>query len=364
MNDFRELDEYMASLEEAFGLPIYELIITQHGKQIYRYSRNMNRDSVFWMYSCTKICTCTAALQLVEKNAIGLEDPVSRFLPEFARTSGTQMSVRHLMTMTGGLDYEFTTHPSLNQFLAGHSPEEYTTREVLRALGTDPFMFEPGTRYCYGMCHDVLGALVEVVSGQRFSDYCREHIFEPLGMRSTGFRLSPEMSSRLAGQYCYTADLSKPEKCKQTNMYVFGPEYESGGAGIFSCASDYSLLMSALSMGGEDGKGNRILSTETVRQFSSPQLSAALHEDFCAIHGDHFAEYNYALGVRVLPEKSGNIPAGLFGWDGAAGAMALADPVNEVGIVFVTHTLNSSHLGKYLHPEILRKFYNGFTGRN
>lgn len=361
MRDFSDLSAYIDSLKDEYGIPACELIAEQHGKQIYRHGYNVRENDLFWIYSCSKISTCTAALQLIEQERLHLEDPVSRWFPEFARPSGTQMTVRHLMSMTGGLDYELYTHPNLKKFLAETKREDLKTLDVIRTLGTDPFVFEPGTEYRYSMCHDVLGAIVEKISGERLSVYCRRHIFEPLGMDRTEFSPSEETQSRIAEQYCYTDDLRRPEKCRSSNMFVFSSAYDSGGAGVVSCAEDYVRLMSALSMGGADADGNRILQPETVKLFAVPQLSGKLLEEFHENHRHRLDEYNYALGVRVLTEKLGTIPAGLFGWDGAASAMALADPENEIGLFFVMHVLDSGHIRDEVHPQLVKKFYDGFT---
>lgn len=355
MKTFRSLDEYLPTLQEQYGIPACGLLISRHGTIIYHNLINIKQEDLFWVYSCSKITTCTAAMQLIEQEMLCLDDPVSRYLPEYARPDGTQMTIRHLLTMTGGLDYEVDTHPNLKAFLSGPK-DRLTTREVIRALGTDPLMFEPGTHYRYSLCHDVLGAVIEVVSGERLSEYCRKYIFEPLGMKDTSFSPDETMISRLAEQYCYTSDLSRPERCKKTNMYVFASLYDSGGAGIITSPEDYLKLMSALSMGGADSAGNRILKPETVRLFAAPQLTEALRDEFR--EGNHcMDDFNYALGVRVLLKRSGCLPAGIFGWDGAASAMALADPQNEIGIFFIAHVLNSEHIRKYVHPEILNRFY-------
>lgn len=359
MSDYTALERYLSELGDEYGLSAYEFIAAQRGREIFRFCRNVRETDLFWLYSCSKISTCTAALQLIEQGLMGLDDPVSRYLPEFARLQGTPLTVRHLMTMTGGLDYDFF-RPALRRFIAGTPAERRTTREVICALGEDPLLFEPGTHYRYGMCHDVLGCIVETVSGERLSEYVKAHIFSPLGMKNTSLSPGPELLSRLAPQYCYGNDPAKPEKCLGTNIYVFGPAYDSGGAGVLSCASDYLRFLSALSMGGADENGNRILREETVRLFAEPQLSGQQLEEFRDGQGHRFDAYNYALGVKVLPKSFEKLPAGLFGWDGAAGALALAAPSEQVSLVFVTHVLNCAHIGIRLHPELVRLFFEGY----
>lgn len=194
MPGFQKLTDFLDAVGETYGVPGCDCVIAKDGRVVYRHSAAFQtpvspRDT-YWCYSASKVVTCTAAMQLIAQNKLSVEDPVSRYLPEFAdltvrdadgtvRLARSVMTIQHLMTMTGGLDYDLT-RPALAKALK--QPEALrTTRSVVASLAKDPLVFEPGVHFRYSLCHDVLGAVIEAVSGQRLSQYIRDHIFVPLG---------------------------------------------------------------------------------------------------------------------------------------------------------------------------------------
>ena len=178
------------------------------GARDYAGSESIRSDDIYMMYSCTKPMTCAAAMQLVERGIIALDDPVSKYLPAFQNAflikDGKQvapkntMTVRHLFTMSAGLDYNRDTRP-IRELIAANP--RAGTIDIVNALASSPLQFDPGEKFLYSMCHDVLAAVVEVVSGTRFSEYMRKNIWEPLGMKDTGFRLPEEKQHRLVALY-------------------------------------------------------------------------------------------------------------------------------------------------------------------
>lgn len=380
MMDFSELTAFLDSLSVRFGIPGCDCAVALDGRVVYRHSAgvrdeetgvSVSPDDTYWIYSATKLFTCTAALQLMEQGRLGLEDPVSRFLPEFeALTAAGEggmilpvkevLTIRHLMTMTGGLDYDLE-RPGLRRALDGGAE---TTRQIVAALAEDPLKFEPGAHFLYSLCHDVLGAVIEVVSGQSLSDYIQEHIVLPLGMQNTTFHPTQAQLARLARQYAHLDAKGTHRPIGQGNRFRLSERYDSGGAGLMSTVDDYIRLAAALSLGGSSADGIRILSEESVKQMRTSALNEEQRRDYLA-RSPAARGYSYGLGVRVLVEDLGNgVPLGEFGWDGAAGAYVLVDTENRVALFYAQQVCNSYITYQYLHPELRDTLYRCMGGMN
>jgi CubicO group peptidase (beta-lactamase class C family) len=319
------------------------------------------------LYSLTKILTCTAALQLVEKGFMLLDDPLSAYLPEYAEMTVKKtlpngeitldkaerpIRVRDLFCMTAGFSYNLGA-PSLKEAVQ-RTEGRLTTREFAAALAKEPLLFEPGTRWNYSLCHDVLAALIEVVDGRRFSDYVRDEITGPLGMQDTGFRLSEEQRTRLAPQYEYDDSLGKPVR-KEGNGFRIGTEFESGGAGLMSTVSDFTLFLNALANQGTSPEGVRILSPSGVDLMRTDHLTESMRADFSWVQ---LAGYGYGLGVRTHISKaaSGSLSTlGEFGWSGAAGCLAIMDPAAQLTVMYAQHMMNNQE--PYIHPRLKNIVY-------
>ncbi|MBR1609594.1 MAG: beta-lactamase family protein [Kiritimatiellae bacterium] len=340
--DFSGLARFLDALPERGGWPGNDCLVMVHGEPAFRHQAGFSdldarttmtgRERVN-VYSCSKIATCTAALQLFEKGLVGLDDPLADYMPEFAdmkvrdadgavRPARGQILVRHLFTMTAGFSYDFDS-PSLAAFVADNPA--CPTRGFVRALAGDPLHFDPGTRWSYSLCHDVLAALVEVVSGKPFADYVRDNIFAPLGMAQSTFLLPESEFGTIAPQYAWNAETKKAERIgPEVLPYRPGPEYASGGAGCVSTCDDYVKLLEALRV------GDVVLGRETVTLMATDQLDAATRPTFWN------QVYGYGLGVRcksaVLPECGSD-----FGWGGAAGALAVMDRELGFSLMLVQH---------------------------
>lgn len=354
-----------------YHTPGVDCIVCKNHEILFRYFTGMsdleNRKPVigkelYIIFSMTKMLTCVSALQLLEKGAYTLDDPVSQYLPEFEKMKiadaefdveaaakiasgealgeGTALgvdcyaenpiTVRHLFTMGAGLDYNLNSEPIVKARAEGKK----TTREYVKAISETVLGFEPGTRFRYSLCHDVLGALVEVWSGQKLGDYMQEHLFEPLGMNNTFFGVPKdgETRSRMAARYTYDEN-RMPKRLPLECVFNFSEEYQSGGAGLISCTEDYALFLDALACGGVGKTGERILNTETVKLMGTNQLSGKPLEDFDKMRPG----YGYGLGVRthLKPDVSGSLsPVGEFGWDGAAGAFSMVDLGNGLSLTY------------------------------
>ncbi len=369
LKDF--LDYYLPML----GIPGSETSIYVGREEVFRHTSGFDslalqtpvrKNALYNIYSCTKVATCVAATQLIERGEIVITDPVYAYFPEYrnltvktVRADGTvelreaknPMLVKHLLTMTSGLDYNFSRPAVLRvkEETDGRCP----TLDIVRALAEDPIDFDPGERYQYSLSHDVLGGLVELVSGISLGEYMRENIFEPLGMKNTFFGFSEQRRSDMATQYEYDAVLKAAKEIpKDSNFCNFGPEYQSGGGGLVSNVDDQILLADALTHLGLGKSGNRILSESAVNLMRKNQLSSSqldkFHESVSKIG------YGFGFGVRtnMTPYEAGNLSSvGEFGWDGSKLAYISSDPERKVSV------FHAEHMGG-LHNIVLPRFRN------
>lgn len=371
--NFTNLKNCMDNLVSDPYRPSVDVLVYRDHELLFRYftgvmdienGGDIKGDEYYFIYSMTKMITCCCALQLLEQGKYNLDDEVSKYLPEYKKmkitsdalntenavkiASGqsvgedinttddgyakTPITIRHLFTMTAGLDYAIYCDEIRNAIASGKT----STRELVRAFADKTLGFEPGTRFRYSLCHDVLGALVEVWSGKKFGDYMKENVLEPLGMKNTFFGL-PENTDKMPSLYSKYENQpfkKEPMRC----VYTLTDEYQSGGAGLTSTTEDYALFLDAVACGGVGKSGNRILKEETVKLWGSNQLSGAAADDFDNMRRG----YGYGLGVRthIDPERSETLsPVGEFGWDGAAGAFSMVDPINHISLTYFQNVL-------------------------
>jgi len=317
----------------------------------------MERDTICRVYSMSKIITSVAVLMLLEEGRFNLDDPVAKYLPELkdlkVMTGGTAdalqleplkrpVTIKHLLTHTSGLIYDFAGGdeitklyqraelwggPGLNDFIA--------------KVGKLPLKHQPGDAYTYGINTDVLGALVERVSGRTFGTFLAERLFDPLKMKDTGFDVSPEKMQRLAKTYKHGPDgkLVEDQPIIQTWPEP-GRGIESGGAGIFSTAGDYARFAQMLLNGGTL-EGQRILGRKTV------ELMTANHMVTLPNHQAATRQKGFGLGVEVttdLGQLSMPSSIGQYGWYGAATTYCQIDPKERiVAVALVQHFPFNEH---------------------
>ena len=377
--DFDRLKDFLDYYLPMLGVPGSDTVILKDHKEIFRhrsgydnlkYRTPMRPDALHHMYSCTKIATCVAALQLIERGEILINDPLYVYFPEYrdikvarrgpdgktiTERAKNPILIRHLFTMTSGLDYNISRSSidGVRAATGGRCP----TLDIVRALASDPLVSEPGERYCYGLSHDVLGGLVELISGVKLGDYMKKNIFDPLGIKDTTFTVGGHNYERIACQYEYDSiGRCAHETPKDENIMRFGSEYQSGGAGLVSTVDDFVLLTDALANGGVGRNGARILSRAAVELLSTPSLDPVQQGYF--EYGAQNAGYDYGLGVRVMrdPAKGGSlVPKGAFGWDGKKMCLSVSDPKNRIAIF---HAEEISGMNSIIIPRLLNVIYS------
>ena len=321
----------------------------------------VKENGFYHIYSCTKVLTAVAAMRLFERGKFLMHTPVSEFLPEYAeltvrdpvtreiRPANTVMTIGHLFTMTSGLRY-MSTWPAFEE-LKKETSGAMPTVATMRSLAKDPLSFDPGTSFQYSLSHDVLGAIVEVISGRSFGDYLREEILLPLGMTETGFSVPAGQEHRRVSPYTVNEETGaytpRPFSCG----YQLGTEFESGGAGLITTPKDYRLLADALAMGGVGKSGARILSPATIDMLRTPVVNYPIFDYLMK------AGYRYGYGVRTMADPAlGNSPIGEFGWDGACGCIILSDPKNGISM-FHARYVSSPH-NDYHTPRLRNVLYS------
>ena len=353
---FEQLKRFCDSFLEA-GLPGFDIAVYKSGNCLFRHINGysdienrikMNGKERYNIYSCSKPITCTAALQLYEKGMFSLEDKLSDFMPEFSVMSvktekGTVKAqnpilIKHLFEMTAGFSYNTASESLLRcrRETGGRCP----TREAMKYLAEEPLLFEPGDRWEYSLCHDVLAALVEVLSGQKFEEYVKENIFDILDMPSSTFMLPESEIETITPQYRF--ENGKPVNVgKHIVAYKLGGEYASGGAGAVSTVDDYIKFLEGLRTG-------KLIKSDTLRLMTADRLTDRQKRTYWlnATHG-------YGLGVKTPKADSHD-----FGWGGAANAYFAVDPENEISVYLGAHMLSSPTQGirnmifRYVYAEL------------
>lgn len=278
--EFTNLKNCMDRIVQKYNTPGVDCIVYKEHEIVFRYfagmsdiekNKKMNGNELYLIFSMTKMITCTAALQLFEQGKYLMNDPVSKYLPEFKEmkisadglnaenatqiTTGNimgectqynqdgyaknQITIKDLFTMSAGLDYALSDDAITYALTEGKT----NTRELVGAMAEKILGFEPGTRFRYSLCHDVLGALIEVWSGQKLGEYMKEHIFEPLNMNNTFFGIPGDETrfAKMAARYTYDEN-REPKRLPLECVYNLSKEYESGGAGLTSCTEDYAFV--------------------------------------------------------------------------------------------------------------------------
>ncbi len=324
------------------GVPCFDLLVRKDGEEIFRYMGGyidvenkipIQGNELYNIYSCSKPITVTAAMQLWEKGLFELDDPLSKYMPEYEHmTVETEngivpaknpILVRNLFTMTAGFTYNLRS-PALMQ-LREDTNGRCPTREVARYLAREPLAHEPGTVYLYSLCHDVLAALVEILSGEKFEDYVRKNIFAPLHMERTDFLLDPARYEEVATHYRFDQEQGKAVLRDKWPAYRLGTEHASGGAGCVSTVEDYSKFAEGL-------RTCKLLKKETIDVITRDWLTDEEKKSF------PIQDFWYGLGMRM--RKPGSDLAD-FGWGGAAGATAHIDIQNGVTVYYSQHLLSS-----------------------
>ena len=322
----------------------------------------MKNDAIFRIMSQTKAITSVGVMILYEQGKLLLDQPISDFIPEFKKPAvldkfndadttyttvpaNSEITIRQLLTHTSGLDYtdigssKIAAIYSKNHIPSGLGYFDADLLERMKALGKLPLSFQPGTKWQYGLNSDLLGCLIELISGMNLEDFFRKNIFEPLGMKDTYFNVPLSKANRLAT--VYTEDQSNNIITWSHEFRNIDPDYPimkkryfSGGAGLSSTAFDYAIFMQMLLNGGKYN-GHQILGKRTVEMITSGQLKEGM-----------FGDDNMGLGFGITSAKSaarGPRNAGSFSWGGYYGTTYWADPKSKLVCLFMTQQNPNSH---------------------
>jgi CubicO group peptidase (beta-lactamase class C family) len=339
----------------------------------------LRRDDVFRIYSMTKPVVAAAVLRLVDEGRVGLDDPVSQYIPAFAdvkvfvggtadapmvEAPASPITIRQLLNHTSGLAYGLTALPVDTIFAraqlydAGRTLAEFTD-----SLARVPLLFHPGTAWSYSSGLDVAGRVIEVASGMTLDRYLESAIFEPLGMRDTGFRIRPDMRSRLVTVYSAAEDGTLEPLGQDGLMAMFEPgaRFLWGSGGLLSTPDDYLRFAQMLLNGGEL-ESVRILRPETVALMTSNTVPAELTP---VSYGGALRDsiYGFGLGVAVQVDSAAAArpgPIGLYRWSGYLGTYFWIDPRNDV--VAMVWTQLSPGARQPLEADFQRLVYDALSG--
>jgi CubicO group peptidase (beta-lactamase class C family) len=383
----RRVDRRLARWVDEGQLPGFLVTVARHGRLVHvgRYGhadveagRPVTDDTRWRIYSMTKPVTSVAAMSLYEEGAFQLNDPISRWLPEFAETrvyaAGPAQKpvtvplmepirVRHLLSHTSGLTYGFHhTHPVDGLYrLQGHewgTPPGADSAEVTRQFAAMPLLFQPGSEWNYGVSTDVLGRLVEVVAGKPLDEVFAERVFGPLGMTETSFGLRPEDDVDSLAQLYGPGVVPLPAPFAEAAHRK--PAFLSGGGGLVSTAGDYLKFVEMLRAGGLTPSGERVLGSRTLAHMVRNHLPG--NADLETFGRPLYAEVplrgvGFGLGFSTVidPVRYGGVAsAGTYSWGGAASTEFYVDPVEDLTVSFYTQLLPSSTLPmrNYLRPLV------------
>ncbi|HTZ43270.1 MAG TPA: serine hydrolase domain-containing protein [Jatrophihabitans sp.] len=368
------LDRRLGRFVDEGRLPGWQVVVSRHGKVVHAscYGERdvaahlpVEPDTLFRIYSMTKPVTALAAMMLVEQGELLLTDPIGTWLPEFAEprifAGGTDLEpvtvpaaepirVRHLLTHTAGFAYGFLrSHPvalmyrnaGLDEFGGGGQ----TLAEITRQWASMPLVFEPGSEWQYSIASDVLGRLIEVISGEPLDAFFDRHILGPLGMTDTGFVVPEAQRHRLAELYAATpAGFARADRLAGAALTERWP---SGGGGLVSTARDYQRFTQLLLRDGELD-GVRLLAPATARLMHTNFLPD--NQDLASFGRPLFAEsplvgvgFGLSLSTTIdVPASGMAASVGDYGWGGFASTAFTVDPALELTYEFYTQLMPST----------------------
>lgn len=384
------LDEALDAYVDEGKLPGYQLVVARFGKVAHARSygamdveaeRALEPDTIFRIYSMSKVVTGIATLIAYEQGLFLLSDPVSKYIPALAklqvrdpetgrtRPARREITVLDLLRHTSGISYSFNAPGDLGeQYVAlsltpgirglpddaGLGPvgedQQATLADMVERLGSLPLLFEPGTAWHYGINQDVLGRLIEVTSGRSFPEFLRTQLFAPLGMHDSGFYVPDAKLSRFANCYGPTPEGGmRLLDTAGTSEYRVPPAMPGGGGGMVSSTRDY-LRFALMLAGGGALDGRRVLGRKTVDLAMSNHLPQEVFGPGPLGAAASRSYGNDGLGVRfgltgsviTRPALTGlPVSKGTFGWGGAASTFFWVDPQEDVAVVFMTQLVLS-----------------------
>ncbi len=354
----KDIIEQEMDKEEISGA---NMLVIHKGKEIffesYGYADKenkipMKRDTIFRLFSMSKPITAVATMILVERGVIDVRDAVSKYIPEFANQTVWEngkevaayrdITIWDCLNMTTGVVYpDMSNEPGkrmdavLRELIARReSGEVVDTLEYARRMAKVPLMFQPGERWMYGFSADILGAVIEVASGKKYSRFLQEEIFLPLQMKDTGFYVPEDKEWRFAVNYDKVDGQLVPFRTSHLGEYYKSDvAFESGGAGMVSTIEDYSHFNKMLLNGGTYN-GVHILGRKTIEYMAQNHLQP---EQMEALNWDSNLGCGYGCLMRVLINQSlagTNASLGEYGWDGWTGNYMTVDPTEDLTILY------------------------------
>jgi CubicO group peptidase (beta-lactamase class C family) len=323
----------------------------------------MKKDDLFRIYSMTKPITAVAAMQLYEEGKFHLNDPVTKFIPEFENikvlndkgvvvSSEEKMTMQQLLTHTAGFSYGFNPNDMVDQkYGEAKLWESKDLDDFTEKIAALPLKFEPGTRWHYSIAVDLTGLIVERLSGKSLEAYFQDHIFNPLGMKDTFFEVPKNKSDRFLPNHYFDASTKSP-KTLPIDPNSAMSNYEkvslySGGGGLVSTAMDYMIFTECLRNGGIYN-GKRILGPKTVQFMTKNHLEGSLtntvnsgENPLSKAQSDGFG---FGLGFGIVTNSTNNRVIGSDGeynWGGAAGTVFWIDPVEDLVVVSMIQLMGS-----------------------
>jgi methyl acetate hydrolase len=317
----------------------------------------MTLDSVFWIASMTKAITAAGAMQLVEQGKLALDEPIGQLLPDLAapqvlegfdasgapklRAATRPITLRHLMTHTAGFGYDMWNGDMVKYLEKTGTPGIITCKND--ALKT-PILSDPGTRWEYGSNIDFVGKAIEAVSGKRLDAYLRDHLFAPLGMADTGFKIGAEQRKRLVGMHARGPDGALapiPFELEQE------PEFHMGGGGLYGTAGDY-IRFTRMILNKGRGSGNQVLQPDTVAQMAQNSIGDIVmtkmtsHVAFATndvdLYPDMAKKWGLSFMINTAKTPEGR-SAGSLAWAGLANTYYWIDPARDITGVILMQVL-------------------------
>lgn len=363
---FDRITAYFDDEVQSGRLPGAVVLVQQHGRPVYlktfgvrdtRTGLAMAPDTIFAIHSMTKPITCLGAMMLIDEGKLALTDPVSKYVPLFADTKvGVEqdgsskleieppirpVNIEDLLRHTSGISYDYIGAPWVMQVYTAANIFDgpFNNRQFADRIAKLPLTRQPGTLWRYGHSTDVLGAIIEIISGQTLYHFLKQRIFDPLGMTSTKFVLTTaEERTRMARPLPNDPVLLAGEQDRLAH-----PEWESGGGGLLSTITDYQRFSQMLLNGGTF-EGKRYLSPAAFKAMTTDHVGpgSGVGRDYFYFPGDGFG-YGYGIGVRTDPGNAKPPPAGSLGelkWDSGSGTYFGVDPKLDMVYLLMQQTQN------------------------
>ncbi|AKQ41793.1 beta-lactamase [Aurantiacibacter atlanticus] len=361
----------VSGMVAALGFAEAEPAFISAGARMFGNSGSVGPDTLYRIYSMTKPVTGMATMICIDDGLIGLDQPLHEILPAFRNMrvqkvydgpitadnlepAARPITIRHLLTHTAGLGYASVSQngPLSDAYTRrGLLPGAVSNMELVKSffggettdsladfadgLAEMPLVYQPGTRWSYSVATDLLGRVIEVVSGQPFDQYMQDRILTPCGMTSTGFRVAREDAGRLTANYFLLGGMPVPIDLPNSSVFLDEPAFPFGGAGLVSTARDYDRFLQMIAGRGEIG-GHRVMSEAAVQLGTSDLFPETLAPNGGFSNG----ERSFGFGAAGLVGRGD--AAGLFGWFGAAGT---------VGLVNTTYGLRQTLMTQYMPAE-------------